>query len=133
MHNGEDKAWAGEDVLIGNAFPMSLVRNHCVTVAEVPLRTVAAAARAGRVHSFWGHENTRAAAEALLGVGLKPAMPRPALALDAAGYPTLDGVRFTTCYVLSPDYRAGFRPAVGEEVADADIRGWHALKLTWRD
>jgi len=124
---------AKTSVLIGNAFPMTLVRRHRVSVADVPLQTVVAAARAGRVHSFWGHENTRAAAEALLGVGLRPTSPRPAITLDAEDYPTLDGERFTACYVLSPDYREGFRPAIGEEVAGEDILGWHALKLTWRD
>jgi len=122
-----------EKILIGNAFPMTLVRGHAVTVAELPVAELVGALAGRRAASFWGHENTRAAAEALLGVGLRPTSPRPAITLDADDYPTLDGERFTACYVLSPDYREGFRPAIGEEVAGEDIQGWHALKLTWRD
>ena len=89
-------------VLVGNAFPLSLVRN------------------------------TRLAAEAVLGVSLAPKTPRPAITLSAEARPQLEGYTFDTCWVLSPDYRKDFRPAIGQEVPLDAIRGWHALKLTWQ-
>jgi hypothetical protein len=35
------------------------------------------------------------------------------------------------CWVLSPDYPPGFRPAIGEEVTDDKIIGWQVLKIKW--
>lgn len=120
-------------LLIGNTFSMTLIRHHTVTVTDCAVADLARDARRCGVASFWGHANTRAAAEALLGVDLRPKTERPAIVLDAEDYPTLDGARFTECYVLSPDYRPGFRPAIGVEVAATDIMGWHALRLSWMD
>lgn len=122
-----------EKMLLGNTFPMTLIRHHAVTVADCAIGAIAREVRRRGVVSFWGHENTRAVAEAQLGVDLRPKAERPAISLDAKGYPSLDGNSFRCCYVLSPDYRAGFRPAIGEEVRAEDILGWHALKLTWTD
>lgn len=118
--------------LIGNTFPLSLVRGHRVVIDELPLEELRAVLATSEVASFWGHENTRAVAEAVLGVSLKPATERPAMMLDEAAYPTLDGHQYTTCYVLSPDYAPGYRPAIGVEVAAEDIRAWHALRLEWK-
>ena len=81
--------------------------------------------------SFWGHMNTLACAESLLGVPIRPSQERPALVLDAGGYPCLDGTTFTECWILSPDYRVGYRPAVGEEVGGMNILGWDVLKMVW--
>lgn len=122
-----------EKMLLGNTFPMVLIRHHTVTVADCGVEELALEARRRGVVSYWGHENTRAVAEAQLGVDLRPQSSRPAITLDVKGYPSLDGNSFKCCYVLSPDYRAGFRPAIGEEVRAEDILGWHALKLTWTD
>ena len=43
----------------------------------------------------------------------------------------LEGEVFDTCWLLSPDYEQGFRPAIGTEVGLDQIAGWHVLKLTW--
>lgn len=129
MKRNENK----EKMLLGNTFPMALIRHHTVTVVDCAVEELAQEAQRRRVVSYWGHENTRAVAEAQLGVDLRPKSARPAITLDAKGYPSLDGNSFTCCYVLSPDYRAGYRPAIGEEVCAEDIQGWHALKLTWTD
>jgi len=129
MHAKKDS----DTILIGNSFPMTLIRHHEVKVVEVPVAELVDALPAKRVVSFWGHENTRTAAESLLRVDLRPETPRPAITLDPVGYPSLQGGSFASCYVLSPDYRQGYRPAIGEEVGPEDIRGWHALKLEWRD
>ena len=119
-------------VLIGNAFPLSLMRSARITVESMSVADLHAALADAPVASFWGHENTRPAAESVLGVSLVPKTPRPALVLDADNYPSLDGRSFRICWVLSPDYRPGFRPAIGEEVAADAIKGWHVLKLTWQ-
>lgn len=83
------------------------------------------------VVSFWGHENTRAAAEGVLGVSLKPKVARPALTVASDGCPSLEGESFKTCWVLSPDYVEGFRPAIGQEVAPESITGWSVVKMEW--
>lgn len=118
-------------ILIGNSFPLTLIRGHRVVCEEIALDALRTALAAGGVASFWGHENTRAVAEAILGVGLKPACDRPALGLDPEGYPVYGGVRHRVCYVLSPDYVEAHRPAVGEVVPADAIRAWHALRLVW--
>ncbi len=118
-------------VLVGNAFPMSLVRCARLLVESKSVGDLRAALAGAAVVSFWGHENTRPAAEAALGVALAPKTPRPAIALSADARPQLEGRTFDVCWILSPDYRKGFRPAVGEEVAPDAICGWHVLKLTW--
>lgn len=98
---------------------------------RVPLSALQTALIGAEVVSFWGHANTRIAAEELLGVSLLPKMERPAIKLSAEGLPMLDGEIFDTCWLFSPDYPEGFRPAIGVEVGPEQIAGWHVLKLTW--
>ena len=118
-------------VLIGNSFPMVLIRRR-VTIAPVSEKEVRQRLlSAGKVVSFWGHLNTLSAAEAFLGIQLKPPQERPAITLDEEKLTVLDGERFIECFVLSPDYRTGFRPAVGQEVTQDNISGWHCLKIQW--
>ncbi|MBP5509340.1 MAG: hypothetical protein J6Z49_00305 [Kiritimatiellae bacterium] len=120
-------------VLIGNVFPFSLVRCKRLIVESEAISTLRAVLAGGAgVASFWGHENTRAAAEAVLGVSLAPRTERPALTLSPGKCPMLDGEVFDVCWLLSPDYPEGFRPAIGEEVSPDQIAGWHVLKLTWQ-
>ena len=119
-------------VLVGNAFPFSLVRCRRLVVEDATLEALKAALAGAEVASFWGHANTRAAAEAVLGVSLAPRSERPALTLSPEGLPMLDGDAFDTCWLLSPDYPEGFRPAIGTEVGPEQIEGWHVLKLTWK-
>lgn len=118
--------------LIGNSFPLSLVRKHRVEIAEIGLDELRHVLAESDPVSFWGHENSRAAAERIVSASLKPTCSRPAMALDDEGFPMLDGFRFKVCYVLSPDYAAGYRPAVGEEMPAEAIRAWHALRLDWK-
>ena len=120
-----------DKVLIGNSFPLVLIRRR-VTIAPVPGKEIRQRLlSAGKVVSFWGHLNTLPAAEAFLGVPLAPERERPALTLDEEKFPVLDGARFTECHVLSPDYRTGFRPAIGQEVSADEISGWQCLKIRW--
>ena len=126
------KKGTDKKVLIGNSFPFSLVRCERMVVESVPLAALQTALANAEVVSFWGHENTRAAAERVLGVSLTPRTERPAVTLSPAKRPMLHGEEFGTCWLLSPDYPEGFRPAIGAEVSPDQIAGWHVLKLTWQ-
>ncbi len=120
-----------EKVLIGNSFPLSLVRKGTVTMTCRPVAELRRLAQTSVVVSYWGHENTRRIAERLLGVSLKPSVARPALRLAADGRPMLDDETFGTCWVLSPDYRDGGRPQIGQEVAPEQIAGWQVVRISW--
>ena len=74
----------------------------------------------------------RGAAESVLGVSLATNGVRPAVTLSPALRPMLDGEEFSSCWLLSPDYPEGFRPAIGSEVGPEMIEGWHVLKLSWQ-
>jgi len=119
-------------ILVGNSFPFSLVRCAQLTVEQKSVAELKALLADTEVASFWGHANTRAAAESVLGVSLAPRSERPALTLSLEGLPMLDGDTFDTCWLLSPDYPEGFRPAIGVEVGLEQISGWQVLKLTWQ-
>lgn len=116
--------------LVGNSFPLSLIRRK-VVIEEATMTEFKTLCQEGGLHSFWGHENTRVAAEEVLGVSVKPKEERPAVTLTADGFPTLDGVIFDLCYVLSPNYKDAFRPKIGEEVPSEQIASWHLLKMIW--
>jgi hypothetical protein len=118
-------------LLIGSTFPLSLIRRP-VRVSPRPVKVLWELVRTRPVMSFWGHANTLAAANRMLGIDLTPAVERPALVLDAASLPTLAGRTFEECWVLSPDYAEGFRPGVGQEVPMERIRGWQVLLIEWR-
>ncbi len=115
-------------VLLGNSFPLSLVRR----AVRIELRTLAElrdqVACRGLV-SFWGHDNTREAAKHILGFDPAPARERPAIFLSAERLPCLDGVAFDEVWVLSPDYADGFRPKIGVEVLQKQIMGWQVLLI----
>lgn len=118
-------------VLIGNTFPFALLRRD-VNVRMLSLDDLRSSLAGAEIVSFWGHESSRAVAEALLGgVSLRPETERPALTLSPDGLPTLGGRIFRSCFVLAPDYRPGYRPAIGAETSSSDILGWHALRVDW--
>lgn len=118
------------DILLGSTFPLSLIR-CAVRIEPRSVEELRGAVRGRRIHSFWGHANTAAAAGALLGVDVRPREERPALRLNTEGLPTLDGIVFAECWVLSPEYIPGYRPPIGGEVAADVIQGWQALRLLW--
>jgi hypothetical protein len=117
-------------LLIGNSFPLSLVRRDVLIRPSDQLEFQAACV-GRRIVSFWGHANTLAAASVFAGVDLTPRCERPALDLSAEGYPCFAGEEFRDCWVLSPDYKVNFRPAAGEEVPADKICGWQILRLIW--
>ena len=118
-------------ILIGNAFSMTLIRNHQVTIGEIEISELKSLALSNGVVSYWGHENSRKAAEGVLGVSLATKVMRPAIELSPEGYPMLYGEEYSECYVLSPEYKSNFRPAIGVEVPADAIAAWHALHVRW--
>lgn len=117
-------------VLLGSTFPLSLIRRR-VTITPADMGELRSFLAHRPVASFWGHANTLAAATAMLGVDVAPRTARPALSLTDDGLPSLDGHAFDECWVLSPEYTPGYRPAIGEEVPPDRILGWQVLRIRW--
>lgn len=117
-------------ILIGSTFPLSLVRRR-VVIEPLEQERVRLELQCRPFASFWGHVNTLAAANSMLGADVTPRTERPAVALDPNQFPALDGVSYRECFILSPDYAPGFRPKVGEELGPDKIAGWQALRMRW--
>lgn len=117
-------------ILLGNTFPLSLIRRSAV-ISPASLDKLRKRANAEGFLSYWGHDNTRHAARAILGFDPAPVTPRPALSLSCENLPTLDGHTFTEVWVLSPDYASGFRPGIGDEVTPEQIAGWQILTISF--
>ena len=119
-------------ILIGNSFPLSLIRKNKVEIQKVPLINFKRCLNDAEIFSFWGHRNTLKVAEQILGVSLEPRTERPAIELNELCLPTLYGETFDECWVLSPNYIQGFRPSIGEEVKEDQISDWIVLKINWK-
>ena len=117
-------------ILIGNSFPLSLIRRR-VRIVPIGREELLAEIKVRQIASFWGHSNTLAAVNEWLNKDLTPKTERPVLCLSEHKLPQLDGMEYQTCFVLSPDYQTGFRPAIGSVVDAADILGWQVLKIIW--
>lgn len=126
----EQNARARRGVLLGNSFPLSLIRRR-VSIQPRSLADLQAALQGSTLYSFWGHGNTLAAVCRLLGRDLSPSCLRPVLTLDEESLPSLDGRSFSECWVLSPDYIEAFRPEPGQEVPEESIVAWRVLHLCW--
>ncbi|NMA44958.1 MAG: hypothetical protein GX945_00195 [Lentisphaerae bacterium] len=122
---------AGDAILLGNSFPLSLVRRP-VHIEPRRLADLHAALTGRTIYSFWGHENTLAAVTRILARDVSPKTARPVLSLDKNKLPCLDGRSFNECWVLSPDYVENFRPALGQEVPEAAIAAWRVLQICWQ-
>ena len=114
-----------DKILIGNSFPMSLIRRK-VTIEPAELNI------SGKtVASYWGHSNTIAVASDFVGSDLTPKVDRPQISLNSENLPILNGAVFSECWIISPNYKNNFRPAIGEEVSAETIASWQTLKITW--
>lgn len=118
-------------VLIGNSFPLSLIR-RAVHIEPRSLEELQQAVGERGCLSYWGHANTLEATRKLLGFDPTPTVCRPALTLSSNLLPCLDGVEFAEVWVLSPDYAEGFRPQIAVEVAQERIIGWQVLRIAFR-
>ena len=124
---------ATDHLLVGNSFPLSLIRRFVCVRPRSREEWLGVLSRAGCIYSYWGHANTLSLASEWAGVDLRPRTVRPALHLDANGRPMLNGESFSRCWVLSPDYAPDFRPQEGQIVPPEAILGWQALEITWDD
>lgn len=114
-------------VLVGNAFPLSLIR-RAVHIEPQPSDRFP---REAEVFSFWGHTNTLLHVNAFLGLDLTPRSERIALTLNDDLLPQLLGEAFRECWIISPNYKENFRPKIGEEISAEKIKDWTLLKITW--
>jgi len=117
-------------ILLGNSFPLSLVRRP-VCIKPATLESLRDRIKREGAVSFWGHENTRAAASKLLGFDVAPEIPRPALTLSDDALPVFNGQVFREVWILSPDYPPGYRPPLNRETEAAEIMGWQVLHLSF--
>ena len=118
--------------ITGNSFPVNLFRRKAEVVPET-FENYLAKLRSGNWESYWGHSNTLGAVNRLCGVDLTPREERPALSVDPEGFPVLYGKSYRECWVLTPEYRPGFRPAIGVEVANSDILSWQVIRILWTE
>lgn len=118
------------ELLVGNTFPLTLIRRKIVISPE-PLPGLQLAASGKRIASFWGHANTLCSASKVTELDLTPRTERPVLELSSEGLPMLDGQVFQECWVISPDYRENFRPNVNQTVDAINIINWQCLKISW--
>ena len=118
------------ELLVGNTFPLTLMRRRLV-VEPVPLERLRGEAAGKRVVSFWGHANTLHTASEAVGFDLSPAEERPVLELSPEALPMLGGKEFRECWVISPDCRRNFRPSANRALESEDVSGWQCLRITW--
>lgn len=119
-----------DPILIGSTFPLSLIRAR-VVIEPHSIDDLKRELTERPVVSFWGHENTLVVANQILDANLTPATKRPAITLTENNLPVLNGIEFSECWILSPDYTPGFRPQIGEEVSADKITGWQVLRMAW--
>ena len=119
-----------DTILISNSFPFSLIRREVHVIPE-PLEKLKDILSSRPFVSAWGHANTMRSANALLGTDLTPKTERPAIGISPEGFPSLDGIVFSECWHLSPNYIPGFRPQINQEVSPEQIVGWQTLCLRW--
>lgn len=132
MIERESKQLKKEKILIGNSFPLSLIRRP-VRMFPCSQEELKNALVSGEIVSYWGHRNTLAAANALLGYDLTPRSDRPVVRLTADFLPELEGIKFKECWIVSPNYSSDFRPAIGEEIPPEKIASWQCLKIIFED
>lgn len=117
-------------ILIGNAFPMTLVR-RVVSIAPVAIRDFRGLLADAEIVSFWGHDNSLIAASDFAGRDLRPETNRPVVTLNDEGFPTLHGREFRGVYIISPNYDSTVRPGLEKEEAMTNIVGWSVLNLSF--
>lgn len=114
-------------IILTNIYPTSLVRRP-VKMTPITTEEAKEKLKSGFL-SCWGHTNTIGAANKMLGIDVTPKQERPAIVLDETKMPTLHGEKAELVIVLSPVYKAGFRPKIGEEVDKDKIAEWQAIKV----
>ncbi len=117
-------------ILIGNSFPMNLIRRE-VRIEPRTLEELKTATKDAEIDSYWGHSNTLDAVSVFVGLDLSPEIERPAVTLAENGFPKFNGHVFEECWVISPEYRNGYRPELNKEVSPGNIKDWCILHIEW--
>ena len=116
--------------ITGNTFPINLIRRK-VTIKPETFENYYAALNNNQWESFWGHSNTLPIVNTLVRKDLTPKIERPAISIDEDGFPSLYGKSYKECWILSPNYKENFRPAIGVEIKASDIKSWDVLHMHW--
>src|ERR1700732_3860438 len=107
--NSQQSILDSQPILIGSTFPLSLIR--CLvsiapaTVEELRMELSQPVASSGDTPTPSRRPTSCSAATS------RRKAPEDKL-------PSLDGQRFDECWVLSPEYKPGYRPGIGEEVPE---------------
>ena len=117
-------------ILLGNSFPMGLVRRPA-RLTPMGREDLSALLEGKEIASFWGHQNTVALVSDYLGREIP--CRRVALSLSGDLLPSVDGEAFQEVLLLTPEYREGFRPQIGVEPTPEDIRAWGVLRVSFND
>lgn len=123
-----------ESLLIGNSFPMSLITREVIIKPKTIDDLHRKIETAKEIYSFWGHDNTVQIASKICGTNLKnrgDGSMRPAVTTTPDGLPSLGGLVFRECWILTPEYIKTFRPSIGEEVDVEMIKNWRVLRIQW--
>lgn len=116
-------------VLIGNSFPMNLVQRR-VTITPKTIDNIRRVINnAETILSFWGHNNTVKIVSQICGINLQPEEDRPCLNLTDNKFIEFSGIEFDKCWIVVPIYQKKFRPEIGEEISETDIKSWQILKI----
>ena len=117
-------------ILLGNAFPLSLIRRR-VVIEPATMDELRHRLHAEGFLSYWGHADTLDTAAALLGVDVTPCALRPVLRLNDEHLPLLNDQVFQEVWVLSPCYTLGFRHEADQAAPPTQIVDWEVLKLSF--
>lgn len=120
----------GSPILITNSFPFSLVRRR-VDIELVDMADMIELCHNSRIVSAWGHKNTLNAVSKILQVDVTPPTERPVIILDKDNLPVLENIVFDCVYIISPDYKPGFRLEAGGQLNEEEISGWIVLKMNF--
>lgn len=118
-------------IIIGNTFPLSMIKRE-VRIYPISIESLREIIQnSDEVYSYWGHANTIRIAEKFLNVMFQRKDFRKHLSLSLCNKPLWNDIEFKKCFVLSPNYKNGFRPSINKEVTIDEIVSWQALVVEW--
>ena len=120
-------------ILVGNTFPMSLIRRECfiVPVSSQEFKQFIELENP-EIVSFWGHKNTIRVVYQIFNIDVTPIEDRPVLRLSSNRLPYYMNKEWKQVYVISPTYKADVgRPDPKIEVTPDMIKDWQILKIAF--
>jgi len=118
-------------VLVGNSFPMAKIKSR-VVIEQKSFGELKSQIDARGYVSYWGHKNTLHLIEKHIGYFLEPDEERPSLDInEVSKKPMLNGIEFSECWVVAPEYKDGIRPDPSKEVSLDEIENWVVNRIAW--